>query len=254
MKINDFLKKIAKDMTINEREFDSDDFYFMLKYMGVKKDVSLVEDIENFYEDFLNSLNNSLVRHEEKKVKSGENTTHYIAFYADKKANFEDALKVYFPVKYEYMISALKTIFLYLIRNNVVCTVKFHVKATNEGIVIRFYNKDDVLPFINYCHNNFVLSDLLEPLNPFIAEMYGIGLVMDDNTKNSYNGTLSEMLNEYFILLKNSDSLEKASDLDFLDYLMKRANIEEDSIIRFNIKAIAKNVNSILNKEKPIVD
>ena len=102
------------------------------------------------------------------------------------------------------MISALKTIFSYLIRNSIPSTVKFHVKATNENIVIRFYHKEDVLPFINYCNNNFVLDELLERVNPFIATIYGIGIVRDDNTLNSYNGTLSEILEEYFEFLRKS--------------------------------------------------
>lgn len=252
MKIQDFIKKIASDMRLNNREFSSDDFYFMLKYMGVKKDNSLVLDIEKFYQEFLNSLNNSLVRYEVRTIKSGENATHYIGFYVSQKANHEEAIKVYFPVKYEYIISALKTVFLYLIRNSIKATVKFHVKATNEGIVIRFYDKKDVMPFVNYCNNNFDLKEILEPLNPFIAGVHGIGLVVDDNTVNSYNGTLSDMLMEYFQLLKNSGTLDSASDLDFLDYLMRRINIEENSIVRFNISAIEKNVKAILNKGNPI--
>ena len=119
MSINDFIKVVVNEQNKNEKDFSEDDFYYMLKYLGIKKDKSLVNDIEKFYQDFLNSLNNSLVKFDEKKLGSNENTTHYIAFYADKKADYLEAFKVYFPVKYEYMISALKTIFLYLIRNNI---------------------------------------------------------------------------------------------------------------------------------------
>ena len=96
MSINDFIKVIVNEQNKNDKDFSKDDFYYMLKYLGIKKDKSLVSDIEKFYQDFLNSLNNPL-------------------FYADKKADYLEAFKVYFPVKYEYMISALKTIFLYLI-------------------------------------------------------------------------------------------------------------------------------------------
>jgi len=251
MKINYFMNKIATDIKVNNCEFSSEDFYYILKYIGIEKNSSLVNDIEKFYQGFLNSLNNSLVKYEVRNIKSGENATHYIAFYTDKKADYHEAVKVYFPVKYEYMISALKTVFLYLIRNNITASVKFHVKATNEGIVIRFYNKNDVYSFINYCNNTFILKELLEPLNPFIANLYGIGLVVDDNTINTYIGTLSDMLQEYFVLLKNSNTLDNASDLDFLDYLNKRISIEEDEIIKFNISAIKSNISTILNNEKP---
>lgn len=252
MKMNDFLKSIAKDMEVNDRVFSSEDFYYMLKYVGIKKDIGLVEDIEAFYQEFLNSLNNSLVKYETRSQKYGENATHYISFYANKKADYLEAVKVYFPVKYEYMISALKTVFLYLIRNNIMASVKFHVKATNEGIVIRFYNKSDVYPFIHYCNNNFVLKDLLEPVHPFMATIYGLGVARDDNTIYSYNQILSEMLKEYFLLLKNNQSLVQASDLDFLDYLIKRANIEENEVVRFDIKAIEHNIKAILNMENPL--
>ena len=222
MSINEFMKKMAMDMKVNDRDFTKDDFYYILKYIGVKKDNSLVEDIETFYQDFLDNLSNSLVKYEAKRVKTGENATYYIGFYVDKKANYKEAVKLYFPVKYEYLISALKTIFLYLIRNSVKATVKFCVKATNENIVIRFYDEKEVMPFINYCNSNFILEDLLVPCNPFIAKMHGLGLVKDDNTINTYNGTLSVLLEEYFRLLKENNSLDKASGLDFLDYIRKR--------------------------------
>lgn len=252
MKINDFLKNIAKDMEANHRVFSSDDFYYMLKYVGIQKDTGLVQDIEKFYQDFLNSLGNSLVRYETRTQKYAENATHYIAFYTDKKADYMETVKVYFPVKYEYMISALKTVFLYLIRNNIMATIKFHVKATNEGIVVRFYNKSDVYPFIHYCNNNFVLKDLLEPLHPFIATIYGIGIVQDDNTLYSYNQILSEMLQEYFLFLSNNQLLSQVSDLDFLDYLIKRANIEENDVKRFDIRSIQKSIKSIINLTNPL--
>ena len=225
MTINDFLKKIESDIKISNKDYNSDDFYYMLKYLGVKKNKGLVSDIEVFYNDFLKSL---------------------------KKADFREAVKVYFPVKYEYMISALKTTFMYLIRNSIKATVKFHVKATNEGIVIRFYNKKDIRPFINYCNNNFILKDLLEKSNPFIATIYGIGLVNDDNTINTYMGTLSDLLQDYFHYLKGNNILDKTSDLGFLDYIMKRKNNEEDDIVKFNISAVVRNVISILNHESPI--
>lgn len=253
MKMNDFLKKIASDIKNNDREYTREDFYYLLKYVGVKKDISLVEDVEKFYQGFLESLSNSLVKYEVRNIKSGKNVTHYLGFYVDKKANYALAYKVYFPVKYEYLISALKTIFLYLVRNNIQATVKFHVKATNEGIVIRFYKKEDVLPFINYCNNNFILADLLARVHPFIATIYGIGIVQDDNTVNTYNGTLSMMLEEYFTLLVKDAKLEEASDLDFLDYVIKRGKIEEDPALKFNIKAIEKNIRAIFEQSNPIV-
>lgn len=250
--MNQFIKKIVSDITISNKEYKTDDFYYMLKYLNVKKDTSLVNDIEKFYQEFINSLNNSLVKYETKKVGHNEDTTHYIVFYADKKANYLEAVKVYFPVKYEYMISALKTVFLYLIRNNIAASVKFHEKATNEGIVIRFYKKEDALPFINYCNNNFILTDLLEKVNPFMATIYGLGVVKDDNTIGTFNNTLAILLEEYFNFLKTNQSLDLASDLDFLDYVIKRANIEENIILSFNIREVENSMKAILNRENPL--
>ncbi len=245
--MNGFLKKIAQDMKMNEREYTKEDFYYILKYIGVEKDTSLEKDIEKFYKDFVGNLSNSLVKYQERQVKSGENATYYIAFYTDKKADYKKAIKVYFPAKYEYTISALKTIFLYLIRNNIASQVKFHVKATNEAIVIRFYDEADVLPFINYCNNSFILKDLLVDVHPFMATMFGIGTVRDDNTVNTYNGTLSLMLEEYFKFLKANNSLDKASDLDFLDYVIRRGELEENAALKFDIKAIQDSIKAILN-------
>ena len=53
MTINDFLKKIESDIKISNKDYNSDDFYYMLKYLGVKKNKGLVSDIEVFYNDFL---------------------------------------------------------------------------------------------------------------------------------------------------------------------------------------------------------
>ena len=250
MSINEFMKKMAKEIGSSDRDLSKDDFYYILKYLGVKKDTSLVGDIETFYQDFLDNLSNSLVKYEAKRVKTGENATYYIGFYVDKKANYKTAVKLYFPVKYEYLISALKTIFLYLIRNSVKATVKFYVKATNENIVIRFYDENEVMPFINYCNSNFILEDLLVPCNPFMAKIHGLGLVKDDNTVSTYNKTLSTLLEEYFRLLKENDTLDKASSLDFLDFMRKRKMLEEEEEKIFDIEAIEKNIGAILEHKK----
>ena len=252
MTMNEFLKQIASDKRTLGKEFNRNDYYKLLKYTGIKKDESLVNDIEEFYHNFLENLNNSLVRHVIRKTGNKENTTHYIGFYVDKRANYTEAYKVYFPVKYEYMISALKTIFSYLIRNSIESVVKFHVKATNENIVIRFYHKEDVLPFINYCNNNFILDDLLEETNPFIATIYRIGLVQDDNTLNTYNGTLSILLEEYIDFLDKINALDKANDLQFLDFIIKKEEKEENEIVKFNLHAIENNIKAILTRTSPL--
>ena len=150
------------------------------------------------------------------------------------------------------MISSLKTIFSYLIRNSIASVVKFHVKATNENIVIRFYHKEDVIPFINYCNNNFILDDLLEKTNPFIATIYGIGIVRDDNTINSYNGTLSEVLEDYFNFLSDRNALDNISDLHFLDYVMQKENAEQNEIVKFNLHAIVQDIKAILSRTNPM--
>ncbi len=252
MGINDFLKKIARDIESNGREYKKEDFYYILKYVGIKRDISLALDIEAFYQEFLNHLKSSLVKFEIKKCGNEENITNYIGFYIDKKASL-DAIKVYFPVKYEYMISVLKSVFLYIIRNSIKAQIKFHVKATNENIVIKFYESKDVLPFINYCSTNFILSDLLENSNPFIPNIDGLGIVKD-NGIISYNETVSIILSEYFMLVKSENNLERVSDLDFLDYIIKRGNIEEDEKFKFNIKALEENIRAILNHaEKDLI-
>jgi len=55
MSINDFIKVVVNEQNKNEKDFSKDDFYYMLKYLGIKKDKSLVNDIEKFYQDFLNN-------------------------------------------------------------------------------------------------------------------------------------------------------------------------------------------------------
>ena len=252
MKINEFLRQIASDIKNTGKAYTKDDYYHLLKYTGINKDDSRANDIEEFYDKFLESLNNSLVRHIVRKTGKGVNTTHYIGFYADERASYTESYKVYFSVKYEYMISSLKTIFSYLIRNSIASVVKFHVKATNENIVIRFYHKEDVIPFINYCNNNFILDDLLEKTNPFIATIYGIGIVRDDNTINSYNGTLSEVLEDYFNFLSNRNALDNISDLHFLDYVMQKENAEQNEIVKFNLHAIVQDIKAILSRTNPM--
>ena len=45
MSINDFLISIANDINNNNLDLTDEDFYYMLKYLGIKKDVSLAQDI-----------------------------------------------------------------------------------------------------------------------------------------------------------------------------------------------------------------
>ena len=60
------------------------------------------------------------------------------------------------------------------------------------------------------------------------------------------------MLFEYFGFLKQNGSFDLASGLDFLDYVMKRASIEENDVLRFNIRAVEHSIESILNKSNPL--
>ena len=251
MIINSFLKKIAVEIDTKNKNYSAEDFYYVLKYLGIKKNTELALDIEKFYNDFLESLSNSLVKYDARSLKTGVNVTHYLGFYVDKKANFYEAIKVYFPVKYEYMISALKTIFLYLIRNNIKSQVKFYVKATNDNIVIQFYDKKEVSNFINYCKNNFVLNDLLVKVNPFIATISGIGLVNDSNMNGSYNRTLSYLLRDYFAIYQAQNILNKVSDITFLDYVIMRKNSASKEDL-YNISAIEENMKIILNNKNPL--
>lgn len=249
--ITEFLRELASEMVHNDKEFTSEEIYQKLKFVGVNSNNTLHKEIEKFYQDFVNNLANSLVKYEVKSKGKNENTTHYIGFYTDKKAEYKEAVKVYFSVKYEYLISALKTIFLYLVRNNIKATVKFHLRATNEGIVIRFYETKDVMPFVNYCNNNFILRDLLEKVNPFIATIHGLGIVNDDNTANTYNGMVSVLIAEYLAFLKSNYTLDKASDLDFLDFVIRRSAMEGDSALKYDMMAVEKNVKAILNHVEP---
>ncbi len=245
MDLNAFFKNIANDLKEKKQDLSSDDFYYILKYLGIEQNDSLASEVASFYEEFLTNLSNSLVKYETKSVGSGVNKTHYLGFYVDKKAS--NSIKVYFPVKYEYLISALKTTFLYLVRNNIKAIVKFHLKATNEAIVIEFYNQEEVKPFINYCHSNFILKDLLEPLNPFMVTYHQFGIVK--NMHGSYIETLCNLLSKYF---KNKDC-EKVSALDFLSFVIeeKETALEENdynTIIR-NIKCILNNKGIIEEEE-----
>ena len=75
MKMNEFLKQIASDIK-NGKEYTKEDYYYLLKYTGIKKDHSRAEEIEEFYKKFLESLNNSLIRHVTRKTGTGINTTN----------------------------------------------------------------------------------------------------------------------------------------------------------------------------------
>ena len=79
MKINDFLKQIASDIKTTGKILTKDEIYYKLKYIGIKKDTTLVNDIEAFYETFLKSLNNSLVRHITRKYYSLHRLLHRIS-------------------------------------------------------------------------------------------------------------------------------------------------------------------------------
>ena len=41
MSIDEFLKKIAYDIQVNNKELNEEDFYYILKYIGISKDMSL---------------------------------------------------------------------------------------------------------------------------------------------------------------------------------------------------------------------
>ena len=91
MKINDFLRQIASDIKRTNENLTKEDFYYLLKYIGIKQDTSLAKEIEEFYTKFLDNLGNSLVRHITRKTGRNENTTHYIGFYVDERASYTES-------------------------------------------------------------------------------------------------------------------------------------------------------------------
>ena len=249
MDINKFFKNIANDLQTNNRELSSDDFYYILKYLNIEQNDTLSKEIENFFEEFLDNLSNSLVKYETKPIGSGTNKTNYLGFYVEEKNKPLKSTKVYFPVKYEYLISALKTTFIYLVRNNIKAVVKFHQKATNEGVVIEFYNKEDVKPFINYCHSNFILKDLLEPLNPFIVTYHKFGIIK--KMQGSYIETIAELLSKYFKTIQKNKKYDKVSALDFLAFVVET---KETAIDENDYNTIIKNIKTILNNKGILED
>ena len=242
MLLNDFFSSLAKDFETKTQTLTSDDFYYILKYLNIETDTSLASQIETFFQQFLDKLSASLVKYESKYTKEGANRTNYLALYTTTKCPHTECTKLYFPIKYTYLIKVLTKVLVYLVRNNIKCILKFHQKATNEGLVIEFYHKEDVLPFINYCENNFKLNDLLEPLNPFMVSYHGFGIIKNYN--GSYIDTISKLLSSYISLIIKNDEYSKISALDFLSYVIdfKDTVLNDD-----NLNIIIKNLKLILN-------
>lgn len=134
-------------------------------------------------------------------------------------------VKLYIPIKEEYMDLDQFKIFNFLAKSNIEHQSKISSKVRNDNLVIRVNNLDDAGKVISFVYNNIDKNHLMKT-NPFLPNIDGVGMAMDNNY--SYNFTVAEVISELFNDLKRKKRLDLFNIDTFCEFCMQKSNIEAD--------------------------
>ena len=133
-------------------------------------------------------------------------------------------IKVYIPLDAGHIRSGAKLIFDFLTKEKISHVSKIGKEITNDNIVIRLVNKEDVERLINFVNSNkFLQEGILEP-NPFCFQKDGIALTCDGDY--SYNYTVATAIKLYLGKCQSENNLDQVSYESFYDFVVNQYIME----------------------------
>ena len=142
----------------------------------------------------------------------------FCQFRNERKAN-STHIKVYLPTKYDYLENNAKIIFDYLSKNNIQHISKINKQIRFDNVVIRLFNKEDAINFLNFVKANPNLQEGLIKPNPFAFNHDNIAMACDGN--NSYNYCVSCYIGLYIKSKQEKNELDSVSINDFIRFVLE---------------------------------
>lgn len=218
--------------------------YKYLRSYNIGKENNL--DIRNNFLPWINRFQN-------KKTKCVNTSTHpYWCQFINEKYNNQvleesDPVKLYIPLKSEYIYEGVNRIFDFCEQNNIIHQSKVASKMRNDNVVLRIKNIEDARKVINFVNNDSYLQrGALKP-NAFCFNVGNVGMAIDN--MQSYNDNVSKYLLNYIRQKKQQNNLNNVSLEDFFNYVAcnrlqydtKESIIYGDEIRKLILTALSSN-------------
>lgn len=156
-----------------------------------------------------------------------------------------DAIKMYIPLKADYIYDSANQIFDFLSKENIVHSSKIGSKVRMDDLVIRVYNLADAQKIQKFIiENEYIKQGLVKP-NPFALSDNLIAYASDGLI--SYNSEVSRHISDYINELKRNNTLGYASIDSFVTYINTKKDLYRTGAGIDELKNIHKNPKKITN-------
>jgi len=193
-----------------------------------------------------NNFSNWINRYQNKKTKCVNTSNHpYWCQFINEKYNNQvikesDPVKLYIPLKSEYIYEGVNRIFDFCEQNDIIHQSKVAATMRNDNVVLRIKEINDAIKVINFVNSDeYLKHGSLKP-NPFCFNVGNVGLAIDN--KNSYNDNFSRYLSNYINYKKQKNNLYNVSIQDFFDFVacnrLPDNNTREDIIYGDEIRKL----------------
>lgn len=137
--------------------------------------------------------------------------------YPNQTLKESDPVKLYIPLKSDYVLEGVNKIFDFCEQNNIIHQSKVASTMRNDNVVLRIKEIDDAIKVINFVNNDEYLKQGALKTNPFCFKVGNVGLAIDN--KNSYNDNVSKFLANYIMYKKQTKTLNNVSIDGFFDFV-----------------------------------
>jgi len=212
-RINDFLENIEYMYNIRydtEYKMNDNEIYSWLVRLDDSSDHRL---INNYFSDWINYFNNisNITCFCDK-----DNWPFFCQFQNGEWKTNDYSIKVYIPIKYNYIKEGVIELFSFLAKNNITHHSKVGSTMRNDNVVIRLKTIRDVKRLINYILDSEIKKHLLDA-NPFIFTYHKIGLAMDNNLSN--NIEISKLIYNYILSRRLFKQADKPNEEEFCNFV-----------------------------------
>jgi len=149
-----------------------------------------------------------------------------------------NAIKLYIPLDYDHIKEGAEQLFDFISSTNMIHQSKIASKIRNDNVVVRVNSLEDAQKIVNFVSSNSYIQEGMLKVNPFLPNMNGIGMVMDNDY--SFNGELSSLLSSFIEWLKKENRLDLVTVEEFNKYIKFQIEYVNDLDL--------KNIYSLLEK------
>lgn len=150
-----------------------------------------------------------------------ENFKYFCQFTNGNIVNERTHIKMYVPLKREYITEGANILFEFLARNNIQHHSKIGSEIRNDSIVLRMTSISDANIVAEFVNSHEYIKEGLIKANPFMLTDGNISYATDANL--SYSNEFSKYISSYLKSL-NKSQLKNANSAGLLEYIQNQYN------------------------------